>query len=199
MSHPVTKAPIPASFTAKAAGILRDITIAIGVAPTPAVPIASNLQHFHSTTALWDTGATNSCITADLAASIGAVPIGKTIVHGAHGPGQMNVYMIDFMLPNQVRITDIRATEVVSTAGGFGVIVGMDIITLGDFCITNVDGKTVVTYRIPSLKVIDFGDASSAINYPDNAVILPSVASGQGRNAKCSCGSGKKAKQCCGK
>lgn len=32
----------------------------------------------------------------------------------------------------------------------------MDIISKGDFAITNVDGKTVFSFRIPSVETIDF-------------------------------------------
>ena len=36
------------------------------------------------------------------------------------------------------------------------VLIGMDIITLGDFAITNFGGKTVMSYRYPSVCTIDF-------------------------------------------
>ncbi len=39
---------------------------------------------------------------------------------------------------------------------GLGVLIGMDIIGLGDFAISNHGGKTVFTFRAPSSKVIDF-------------------------------------------
>ncbi len=35
-------------------------------------------------------------------------------------------------------------------------LIGMDIIGAGDFAVTNKDGKTVMTYRYPSSKCIDF-------------------------------------------
>jgi hypothetical protein len=38
----------------------------------------------------------------------------------------------------------------------FNVIIGMDIITLGDFAISNKDEKTVLSFRIPSVDTIDF-------------------------------------------
>lgn len=36
------------------------------------------------------------------------------------------------------------------------VLIGMDIITLGDFALSNFEGKTVFTFRIPSVAEIDY-------------------------------------------
>jgi hypothetical protein len=153
-----SSAPKHHHFTLKANGRLRSIETPIRVGPTPLDPDAYNHPiNYFLTTGLWDTGATNSCITAEVAKSIGAIPTGKTMVHGAHGPALTNTYLIDFILPNSVRIIQVKATEVVSTVGGFGVIIGMDIIAMGDFCITNPNNKTVVSFRIPSREEIDFG------------------------------------------
>ena len=44
------------------------------------------------------------------------------------------------------------------TAGGepIGMLVGMDIIGRGDFAVTNHNGRTIFTYRCPSVGSIDF-------------------------------------------
>ena len=36
------------------------------------------------------------------------------------------------------------------------VLIGMDIISKGDFCVTNFQGKTVLTFRVPSCSEFDF-------------------------------------------
>jgi len=71
------------------------------------------------------------------------------------------------------------------------VLIGMDIIGLGDFAVTNKDGKTVFSYRMPSMECIDF------VKQKRSGSITPSPP--VGRNAPCPCGSGKKYKKCCGK
>ena len=43
-----------------------------------------------------------------------------------------------------------------SSAEDFGMLIGMDIITLGDFAITNLNGQTVMSFRLPSSGRIDF-------------------------------------------
>lgn len=35
-------------------------------------------------------------------------------------------------------------------------LIGMDIIGLGDFAVTNLGGNTVFTFRVPSVEKIDF-------------------------------------------
>src|SRR3972149_10734968 len=60
------------------------------------------------------------------------------------------------------------------------ILIGMDLITLGDFAITNKDGQTMFSFRHPSLGHIDF----EAFGTMDGSVQRV------GRNALCPCGSG---------
>jgi uncharacterized protein YecA (UPF0149 family) len=73
---------------------------------------------------------------------------------------------------------------------GPDVLIGMDIICSGDFAVTNKGGKTVFSYRYPSISPIDFK------KIPETP---PATSNKVGRNSPCPCGSGKKYKQCCGK
>jgi len=61
----------------------------------------------------------------------------------------------------------------------------MDIITKGDFSISNFNGLTTLSFRCPSQEKIDF-------------VSIINKASAIGRNEPCPCGSGKKYKKCHG-
>lgn len=62
--------------------------------------------------------------------------------------------MVNFYLPNNVAIIGIRVSE--GTIGGGDVLLGMDIISAGDFAITNYNGQTWWTFRVPSNEPIDF-------------------------------------------
>jgi len=109
-----------------------------------------------SVSALWDTGATGSCISKGLARHLGLKPIDMCIVRGVGGTSSSNVYLIDVLLPSNVIINNVRVSEFLDN-GAFGIIIGMDIITLGDFAISNKNGKTTVSFRIPpSDNPIDF-------------------------------------------
>ncbi|MBF0518396.1 MAG: SEC-C domain-containing protein [Nitrospirae bacterium] len=70
---------------------------------------------------------------------------------------------------------------------GFDILIGMDIICQGDFAVTYKEGNTVLSFRTPPLKEIDFVQEINRSN-----------AAGIKRNAPCPCGSGKKFKKCCG-
>lgn len=106
-------------------------------------------------TALWDTGSNISVISNKLANELNLNPIGQMEVDTANGKVVMNKYVISISLPNHLNIENI----VVSSGNlgeGIDLLIGMDIITLGDFSITNVNGKTLFSFRFPSIKIIDY-------------------------------------------
>jgi hypothetical protein len=111
--------------------------------------------HCINVTAIWDTGATGTSITSSVVRRLGLTPTGGTNVSTANGVVFQNTYTIDVGLPNGVIIRGIVATEVSSLAGA-DALIGMDIITLGDFSITNHNGNTCMSFRIPSLHEIDY-------------------------------------------
>ena len=78
-------------------------------------------------------------------------------------PQEVNVYDIGLKLPNNLIIEDIPVLSA-STIGGCDCLIGMDIITLGDFAITNYEGKTVVTFSIPSHKKLCFVERADSLN-----------------------------------
>ncbi len=104
--------------------------------------------------ALWDTGATNTCITHQIVKDLGLQPIGRAIVSGVHGQREVSTYLINIILPNQVSIGTLRVTEAeISQAD---VLIGMDVIRHGDMAISNYNGRTIFSFRVPSIEEIDF-------------------------------------------
>jgi len=99
--------------------------------------------------AIWDTGATNTVISERLVNELELKPITQADVHGANISERVNVYQIDLLLPNRVAVID-NLVSVARNIHGGDVLIGMDIITLGDFAVRNENGKTVFSYRIPS-------------------------------------------------
>jgi hypothetical protein len=107
--------------------------------------------------------------------------------------------MVNMILPSQVGFYGVLVAGLADMEG-FDVIIGMDIITRGDFAITNVDGRTCVTYRVPSVQKLDFVEEAKAIKRDKRKARREAKAGAEGkpaRNAPCSCGSGKKYKKCC--
>lgn len=142
--------------------------------------------------AIWDTGATNSVITQKVVQDCALMPIAVAKVNTANGEVLSNVYLVGIWLPNKVRIAQVRVTEGL-ISGGVEVLIGMDIICMGDFAVTNKDGRTNFTFRTPSLECLDFVKQKPAL-FQSGTQKLHNV----GRNEPCPCGSGKKYKKCCG-
>ncbi len=97
--------------------------------------------------AVWDTGSNNSVIDAGVARKLGLTPISMTTVLTANGPYETPVYAIDLVLPSDETLADILVTE--SNLQVCDALIGMDVITLGDFLITNAP-DTRFEFRIPS-------------------------------------------------
>jgi hypothetical protein len=82
-------------------------------------------------------------------------------------------------------IAGILATEFPASHTHFSAIIGMDVIGLGDFSITNVGRKSVISFRLPSCEEIDYVKTWNRLRFANAS-----------RNAPCPCGSGQKFKFC---
>lgn len=120
------------------------------------IHVPGNYAKTHSLKAIWDTGASGCAITTNVVNALGLIPTGKATVNTANGPALQNTYTVDIGFPNKAVIQGIIATEVTSLASGVDALIGMDVITLGDFSITNHGGKTCMSFRIPSVHEIDY-------------------------------------------
>lgn len=117
-----------------------------------------------STEAIWDTGATNSSITKALAAKLGLIAVTQAKITGVHGVKEVNVYPIRITLNSQVGFTlPVSECDALSSDGKSGFLLGMDIISRGDFAVSNLNGKTVMTFRTPSIEQFDFVASTQAI------------------------------------
>lgn len=144
---------------------------------------------------IWDTGATNSVITKSAASKLGLVPLQKAMVNGVHGPKEVNVYQLNITLNNRdISVTTlVTECEELSGDGDISLLIGMNIISMGDFSITNFGGNTIMSFRVPSVQHIDFVELADS-----RKVTIPVIKTKTpGRNDKCPCGSEKKYKHCC--
>lgn len=179
------------AFTLKSdpSGVLRTLKTSCGVSLPHILINGTNQQPVSTFTALWDTGATGSVISKSVVSSLNLIPTGKQRVFHADGECVVNTYLVNLYLPNSVAFPCIAVTEGKLT--GIDILIGMDVITQGDFSITNHNGNTFFSFRIPSIKDVDFVEE---INH------TPAIKQNKiGRNSPCHCGSGKKYKNCCGR
>ena len=137
------------SFTKTYDGIVRSLPTAVFVesATNPEKQIEAN--------ALWDTGASSSLIRPEIAAKLNLKPISKTLMATPSDKAvPSNVYLINLYLPSKARIIKIQALE--GIPNNCDMLIGMDVIVLGDFAITNFNGQTKFSFRVPSSTEIDF-------------------------------------------
>jgi hypothetical protein len=110
------------------------------------------------TQGIWDTGATISVITKSIANALELIPVRTETLRGVHGIKEVNVYYVNITLNNKNITLDTKVAECdkLSPDDSVGALIGMNIITMGDFAITNYQGDTTMSFRVPSLQKIDF-------------------------------------------
>lgn len=140
--------------------------------------------------AIWDTGATSTVITSKVAQDCGLICTGIAIIKSPGGTRYSNVYLVNLWLPNKMMIPNLRVIEG-DIGGNEEILIGMDIINKGDFAVSNFNGKTVFSFRMPSLECTDYVKNP----FKNKPIKVDKI----GRNDPCPCGSGKKYKKCCGK
>ncbi len=110
--------------------------------------------------ALWDTGATNSMITSRAVDVLGLEAGGYTQVHHVQGTS----FEVPFYYVNLAVFSDFHFPDVAVVLGELtdtDVLIGMDIINRGDFAVSNRNGATAFSFRIPSVEDFDFAAADS--------------------------------------
>lgn len=171
------------AFTIQYQGIARSLTTDITV--TSAFDRSKQLK----LNGLWDTGATHSSINVKYVKELNLPTVGMCIVNTAGGSVHASQHIIDMTLPNGQTLTmHVTATDLVNT----DMLIGMDIISQGDFAISNFEGQTILNFRLPSIAHTDFVKTLKSLE-PKRSGYKPN------RNDPCSCGSGRKFKNCCGK
>ncbi len=76
------------------------------------------------------------------------------IQHAGGVAAAVPFYHVDFLLYNSSPIVDVRVG--LSAVRDIDVIIGMDIINRGDFAVSNRNGATTFSFRIPSIEDFDF-------------------------------------------
>lgn len=106
--------------------------------------------------AQWDTGASGTCISETVVSRLGLVATGKKTILTPSGKTKVNTYLISILLPNDVLIADIEVCDSHIGEQGIDMLVGMDIISKGDFAVSNHNGRTFFSFRLPSVKRTDY-------------------------------------------
>ena len=104
----------------------------------------------------WDTGSSTSCTSTKIAEDLGLLPVRKATVFSADSVTETSAYRVNITLPNGYICNDMLVFGVALKNHNVDALIGMDIITQGDFSVSNYNGKTTFTFRTPSQGIIDF-------------------------------------------
>lgn len=176
------------AFTYRYTGRSLRLVSEVEIFPASAGPIQN--QPGRKYQALYDTGATHSSVTPRVVADLQLGSIGALKVRVGGGELPTTAHIVNIGLPNGVMFQKWRVSNV-ALHDGLDVLIGMDILGVGDFTVTHHNGNTTFSFCCPSRGEIDF---VADINTPPP----PAQSDKIGRNSPCTCGSGKKYKKCCG-
>lgn len=119
--------------------------------------IISNGKEYKTERAMWDTGASFTCISNKIIQELNLQSFDVIKMHTPSGIDIRELYHVGIKLPTEtVYIEDVVVADSEIDKQGLDVLIGMDIITMGDFSVSNYNGKTVFSFRFPSLEVIDY-------------------------------------------
>lgn len=155
------------AFTIDYKGLMRVLLSEVYICSPITQEADGHLSALHNNKkyiAIWDTGATHSAITKKVANDLQLRPTGVREVRHAQGKSMTNTYLVGMVLPDHVIVQQVLVTEVDlipddnddEEAKHPQILIGMDIITIGDFAVTNANNETVLSFRVPSIEKIDF-------------------------------------------
>jgi predicted aspartyl protease len=169
---------------------MRSLVSPVGINDPIQTRLVNKPEKIVEYNAIWDTGATGTVISKKVVKEMGLIPTGMARVCTANGECDVCTYVIDLILPNRICVQDLKVTEGTITSTE-DLLIGMDVICAGDFAVSNFEGKTSFSFRMPSMAKTDYVELLKQQNPSRNDKV--------GRNDPCPCGSGKKYKKCCGK
>lgn len=151
----IGKPPSSQSFTIQYNGMVSQLVVDVGISDAFDPNSGAPPPHVSSFKSIWDTGATNSVITNNVVRALGIKPTGMTVAQTVGGQKIVATYLVNIILPNKVAFVAVRVTEG-SLRAGEDVLIGMDIIRMGDFSVTNTENRTCMSFRVPSCRKIDY-------------------------------------------
>lgn len=139
------------ALTVKHNGLAREIHSPVHLQPAGNTE-NSKMVNFDG---LWDTGATNTVITQKVVETLGLKQTGITEVYTPQGSHKTPTYLVELIfLDSKLRFKAVNVS--LGKLSNCDVLIGMDIISNGDFVITNKKQKTVFTFQVPSTRELDF-------------------------------------------
>jgi hypothetical protein len=127
---------------------IENLITEVEVFPNP----IEDKNRFQKIRAKWDTGANHTVISVSLMKKLNLVPIDSEILSGLGGSQTVDVVRLAVKLPNDLFISSKHIGVCnLQSSQNFDMLIGMDIIQLGDFHISNAGDKTSFSFVMPPL------------------------------------------------
>lgn len=98
--------------------------------------------------AIFDTGATSSMISSDIARALHLQSIDTALVTGVHGTERVSIYTIDVRFKGGFTLSTLHVAEAGADAG-FDLLIGMDVIARGSMLLSSHDKRTLFAFFYP--------------------------------------------------
>ena len=106
--------------------------------------------------AQWDTGSVTTCISQEVVSKLKLKPTGSIIITTPSGSATQQTYTLDLILPDGISFKNLKVIGTQIDALGIELLIGMDVISQGDFAVSNHNGETVFSFRYPSMERTDY-------------------------------------------
>ena len=94
-------------------------------------------------------------VTPEIVSALGLKPSDKHAVSTLNGIIEVNTYLIDLCFENGYKIANLRVFSGEDYSDfDYDVLIGMDVITHGDFVVSTVNNETVFSFRMPAQGVM---------------------------------------------
>lgn len=106
--------------------------------------------------AQWDTGATISCISEDVVDSLELKAITYRKIVTPSGSDIVRAFVVDVALTDDIIMNNVLVCESKIGLQKIDLLIGMNILSKGDFAVSNFSGRTVFAFRSPSCGDVNF-------------------------------------------
>ena len=130
-------------ITNRYSGIINRLTTSLSIQEC-----MDNAERFRIENALWDTGASSSCISEKMARNLGLRPVDTGVGISSIGQQDILYYIVDVCLSDDIVFKNMKIAGFPLENHNVDFIIGMDIISKGALTIRNNNGKTEVEFSI---------------------------------------------------
>lgn len=104
-------------------------------------------EPMHRVKAVWDTGSQISCISDRMARKLGLSTVDTGIGITATGKVNINYYEVDVEVSSQIAFPRVKVAGFLLENHDADFLIGMDIISKGNFCIMHEDEKMIFEFN----------------------------------------------------